>query len=70
VFILDTGIDYTHLDLQGRVDMTRSVDLLGTFTVNGVPFTEADTVQKYFPGRAAFYRSLLPWDPCRGDGVE
>ena len=54
VFILDTGIDYTHLDLQGRVDMTHSVDMLGTFNVNGVPFTEADTVQKYFPGRAAF----------------
>jgi subtilisin family serine protease len=54
VFILDTGIDYTHLDTQGRVDMTRSRDMLGTFTVNGVPFTEADTVQKYFPGRAAF----------------
>lgn len=54
VFILDTGIDYTHLDLVGRVDLTRSVDMLGTFIANGVPFTEADTVQKYFPGRAAF----------------
>jgi subtilisin family serine protease len=51
VFILDTGIDYTHADLAGRVDLSRSVDMLGTFTVNGVPFTEADTVQKYFPGR-------------------
>ena len=51
VFILDTGIDYTHLDLAGRVDLTRSADMLGTFMVNGIPFTEADTVQKYFPGR-------------------
>lgn len=50
-FILDTGIDYTHADLAGRVDLSRSVDLLGTFTVNGVSFTEADTVEKYFPGR-------------------
>jgi hypothetical protein len=51
LFILDTGIDYTHLDLQGRVDLTRSVDMLGTFNFNGIPFTESDTVQKYFPGR-------------------
>ena len=51
VFILDTGIDYTHLDLAGRVDLTRSVDMLGTFNVGTIPFTEADTVQKYFPGR-------------------
>ena len=51
VFILDTGIDSSHLDLRGRIDMSRSVDLLGTFNVGGVPFTEADTVQKYFPGR-------------------
>jgi subtilisin family serine protease len=51
VFILDTGIDSSHLDTRGRIDMTRSIDLLGTFNVGGVPFTEADTVQKYFPGR-------------------
>src|SRR3989440_1177247 len=62
VFMLDSGIDYLHLDLLGRVDLTRSVDLLGTFlaqaVVNGdtvvVPFTEADTVAKYFPGRQPF----------------
>ena len=54
VFLLDTGIDYNYLDLQGRVDLTRSVDLLGTFTTGGVSFTEADTVQKYFPGRLPF----------------
>ena len=54
VFILDTGIDYLYPDLNGLVDQTRSVNLLGTFTVNGVPFTEADTVAKYFPTRAAY----------------
>ena len=62
VFMLDSGIDYLHLDLLGRVDLTRSVDLLGTFlaqaVVNGdtviVPFTEADTVAKYFAGRQPF----------------
>jgi subtilisin family serine protease len=54
VFILDTGIDYLHLDLLGLVDLNRSTDLLGTFDVDGVPFTEADTVAKYFPGRAPF----------------
>jgi subtilisin family serine protease len=54
VYILDSGIDPSHLDLQGRVDGTRSVDLLGTFTVNGIPFTERDTVAKYFPGRPAY----------------
>jgi len=54
VYVLDTGIDYLHLDLVGRVDLTRSVDLLGTFDVDGVPFTEADTVAKYFPGRLPF----------------
>jgi subtilisin family serine protease len=44
------------------VDLGRSIDLLGTFDtdieVGGdtitVPFTEADTVALYFPGRAAF----------------
>ena len=51
VFMLDTGIDYLHADLVGRVDLGRSVDLLGTFTLNGVPFTERDTVTKYFPTR-------------------
>lgn len=54
IFMLDTGIDPTHLDLIGRVNQTLSVDLLGTFTVGGVPFTEADTVQKYFPGKQPF----------------
>lgn len=54
VFLLDTGIDYNYIDLQGRVDLTRSVDLLGTFSVGGVPFTEADTVHKYFPSRLPF----------------
>jgi hypothetical protein len=49
VFILDSGIDPTHLDLVNRVDFTRSIEMLGTFTVNGTPFTEADTVKKYFP---------------------
>ena len=60
-YILDTGIDYTHADLAGRVDLSKSVDLLRTFnvldTIAGVPtvvpFTEADTVQEYFPGRHA-----------------
>jgi lantibiotic leader peptide-processing serine protease len=35
--ILDTGLDYTHPDLVGRVDLARSVDLVG----------EADSVTKY-----------------------
>ena len=52
VYVLDSGIDDEYLDLQPVVDVSRSVDLLGTFTVSGVPFTEADTVQKYFPGRS------------------
>jgi subtilisin family serine protease len=54
VFILDSGIDYLHADLAGRVDLARSVDMLGTFTVGGVPFTERDTVAKYFPTRLPF----------------
>jgi subtilisin family serine protease len=54
VFILDSGIDYLHADLAGLVDQSRSVDLLGTFDVGGVPFTEADTVAKYFPTRQPF----------------
>ncbi len=62
VFILDSGIDYRHFDLRTLVDLTRSVDLLGTFltpaVVNGdtviVSFTEADTVAKYFSGREPF----------------
>lgn len=51
IFMLDTGIDYLHADLVGRVDLARSIDLLGTFDVKGVSFTEADTVAKYFPSR-------------------
>lgn len=54
VFILDTGIDYLHADLSGLVDLNRSADLLGTFNVNGVSFTESDTVAKYFPTRQPF----------------
>ena len=53
VYVLDTGIDYNYFDLQTLVDLAHSADLLGTFSVNGVSFTEADTVQKYFPGRNA-----------------
>lgn len=59
VFMLDSGIDYLHADLVGRVDLNRSVDLTGTFDTqlsdgSIVSFTEADTVAKYFPGRFAF----------------
>jgi subtilisin family serine protease len=62
IFMLDSGIDYLHADLVGRVDLTRSVDLLGTFDAQAVvgedtvivPFTEADSVTKYFPGRLLF----------------
>ena len=62
VFMLDSGIDPHHADTQGRVDPARSVDLLGTFDAQAVvgkdtvivPFTEADTVQKYFPGHEVY----------------
>jgi subtilisin family serine protease len=59
VFMLDSGIDPHHADTEGRVDATRSVDLLGTFDAvledgTTVPFTEADTVQKYFPGKEVY----------------
>src|SRR2546426_8446341 len=48
-----------HDDLVGLVDLTRSLDLTGTFlgrVIVGtdtlfVPFTEADTVKKLFPTR-------------------
>ena len=56
VYMLDSGIDYLHADLLGRVNLTLSADLLGTFDADNpdgstTPFTEADTDQKYFPGR-------------------
>ena len=42
VGILDTGLDYTHPDLAGHVDLTRSVDMVN----------EADSIAKYIgPGR-------------------
>jgi subtilisin family serine protease len=51
--MLDSGIDYLHADLVGRVDLTRSADMLGSYyhpLANGdsVLVTEADTVTKYF----------------------
>ena len=59
IFMLDSGIDPHHADTEGRVDATRSRDLLGTFDAQledgtTVPFTEADTVQKYFPGKEIY----------------
>ncbi|HVH67392.1 MAG TPA: S8 family serine peptidase [Gemmatimonadales bacterium] len=62
IYMLDSGIDYLHRDLVGRVDLDKSVDLLGTFLARAVvgkdtvivPFTEADTVRRYFPTRALF----------------
>src|SRR5437870_7226399 len=62
IFMLDSGIDPHHADTEGRVDATRSVDLLGTFDAPAVvgkdtvivPFTESDSVNKYFPGRLPF----------------
>lgn len=61
-FILDSGIDYEHVDLRGLVDEGRSADLTGTFpvvtTIAGRPtavmFTEADTVARYFPTRKPY----------------
>ena len=61
-FILDSGVDYQHVDLLGLVDESRSVDLTGSFpvevTIAGRPavvtFTEADTVARYFPTRKPF----------------
>jgi len=41
VAIVDTGLDYRHIDLQGRVDMTRSI----SFATYDHPF-----VDTYFPG--------------------
>ena len=59
IFMLDSGIDPHHADTEGRVDATRSVDLLGTFDTQlddgtTVPFTEADTVEKYFAGHEVY----------------
>ncbi len=59
IFMLDSGIDYLHADLVGRVDLNRSRDLLGTFDTqladgSTVSFTERDSVSKYFPGRLLF----------------
>jgi len=56
IYMLDSGVDYLHADLSGRVDLTRSIDMLGSyyhFLDNGdsVLVTEADTVTKYFPTR-------------------
>ncbi|HEX4628094.1 MAG TPA: hypothetical protein VH137_04820, partial [Gemmatimonadales bacterium] len=51
IYMLDSGIDYLHRDLIGRVDLNKSVDLTGKFNTqlqNGtiVQFSEADTVRK------------------------
>jgi subtilisin family serine protease len=49
VAILDTGIDYLHPDLAGRVDLSRSVSLLSDPVSN--PSDEDALVQVMFPGR-------------------
>jgi len=62
IFMLDSGIDPHHSDTAGRVDATRSMDLLGTFQTQVVvdddtlivDFTEADSVRKYFPGKELY----------------
>ena len=64
IFMLDSGIDPHHADTEGRVDATRSVDLLGTFDTqledgSTVSFTEADTIRKYFPLGTELYTDLL-----------
>jgi lantibiotic leader peptide-processing serine protease len=47
--ILDTGIDYLHPDLAGRVDLSRSVSLLSDPVSN--PSDEDALIQSRFPGR-------------------
>src|SRR5256886_7836494 len=57
IFMLDSGIDPHHADTEGRVDATRSLELLGTFDAPAVadgdtvivPVTEAGPAQKDFP---------------------
>ncbi|MGW8282863.1 MAG: S8 family peptidase [Gemmatimonadota bacterium] len=50
VAILDTGIDYLHMDLMGRVDLSRSVSFLPQ---------DDELVDIYFPGRD--YITDLVW---------
>ena len=47
--ILDTGIDYLHPDLMGRVDLTRSISLLSDPVSD--PSAEDALVRSMFPGR-------------------
>lgn len=47
--ILDTGIDYLHPDLAGRVDLSRSVSLLSDPV--SIPSDEEALIQSRFPGR-------------------
>ena len=61
VAILDTGIDYLHPDLDGRVDLSRSTSLLASHlskTCNSDPGqpsgNEDEEVRKRFPGRLPF----------------
>ena len=60
VAIMDSGIDYLHVDLRGLVDLAHSASFLGKFnvdvankdgTTSTVVFSEDDTVRKYFPSR-------------------
>jgi subtilisin family serine protease len=51
VAIVDTGIDYLHPDLEGRVDLDRS----GTVNWRGYPFGDDHTyIDENFPGREYF----------------
>jgi subtilisin family serine protease len=55
VAILDSGIDAAHLDLQGRVDKSRSTDLRKSPLDNAI--------------RNAFFPTSVPWTDLNGHGT-
>jgi lantibiotic leader peptide-processing serine protease len=53
VAILDTGIDYDGVDLNGRVDLSRSVSFMSEWVGNPARLSDDDLVKKFFRHRNA-----------------
>ena len=70
VCILDTGIDPTHIDLQGRVDLNKSVSFVATEPEITDFFFHGTAVSSLITSNGLGIASVAPADPdLRGQGA-